>query len=154
LAKVLAPVAGPQPRRDFAGHRPALKGGTVRIIVKPSLLILFLTGFLPLAAGHKESTVTKYFTNFGSNTVTVIVETSSADKGKNKVNSVEEKDILPGARNVAIVIHGKNLYQIEFDMVSKLHPDKTFGKGQGINRNKYFAIDDDMMVDMQNDPFN
>jgi hypothetical protein len=35
----------------------------------------------------------------------------------------------------------------------KQHPDKTFQKGDRINRSKYFAIDDDMMVEMQNDPF-
>ena len=116
-------------------------------------LLFSVASCLPLAAGTKAGTVTKYFTNFGKNTVTVILETSVTENGQTKVKNTLEKDLAPGARNIAMTIPGQELYQIEFTLVSKQHPDKTFHMGQGINRNNYFAIDDDMMVDMQKDPF-
>jgi hypothetical protein len=109
---------------------------------------------MQLAAGHATATVTKYFTNLGTKTITVILETAIAENGQYKVDKTVEKDLLPGARNVAVAISGKELYQINFTMVSKQHPDKTFKKGDRINRSKYFMVDDDMMVEMQNDPFN
>lgn len=126
----------------------------MKIIPKPFLLTLSIVSCMQLAAGHATATVTKYFTNLGTKTITVILETAIAENGQYKVDKTVEKDLLPGARNVAVTISGKELYQINFTMVSKQHPDKTFKKGDRINRSKYFMVDDDMMVEMQNDPFN
>ncbi|GEM_PF-4306816 len=126
----------------------------MKIIPKPFLLTLSIVSCMQLAAGHATATVTKYFTNLGTKTITVILETAIAENGQYKVDKTVEKDLLPGARNVAVAISGKELYQINFTMVSKQHPDKTFKKGDRINRSKYFMVDDDMMVEMQNDPFN
>jgi len=126
----------------------------MKIIPKSFLLILCMVSCLQLPAGHSMATVTKYFTNLSSKTITVILETAIAENGQYKVDKTIEKDLLPGARNVAITISGKELYQIDFTMVSKQHPDKIFKKGDRINRSKYFMIDDDMMVEMHNDPFN
>jgi len=126
----------------------------MKIIPKPFPLILSIVSWLPLSAGHSTATVTKYFTNLGSKTVTIILATAVAENGQYKINKTIEKDLQLGARNVAVTIPGKELYQMDFTMVSKQHPDKTFKKGDRINRSKYFMIDDDMMVEMQNDPFN
>ena len=126
----------------------------MKIIPKPFLLTLSIVSCMQLAAGHATATVTKYFTNLGTKTITVILETAIAENGQYKVDKTVEKDLLPGARNVAVAISGKELYQINFTMVSKQHLDKTFKKGDRINRSKYFMVDDDMMVEMQNDPFN
>jgi hypothetical protein len=132
---------------------PALKGGAMKIISKPFLLLVSLGSFPSLNAGHTANTITKYFTNFGNKTVTVVVETSMTENGQLKADKTKERDIAPGARNIAIVIPGNDLYQIDFTVVSREHPDKVFSKGQGINKYKYFAIDNDMMVEMQKTPF-
>lgn len=128
----------------------------MRTTVRPILLGLglALAGSLQLQAGTSADTVSKYFTNFGHNTVTVLVETAVPDNGAFKAGKTIEKDLAPGARNVAIAIPGREVYQIEFTMVEKGSPDKVYGIGQRINENKYFSVDDDMMVEMQNNPFN
>jgi len=125
----------------------------MKTIPKPYLLILGLVGCLPLAAAHNTNKITKYITNLGSNPIQVIVKTGITVNGQTKIQNIKEKEILPGAKNVAVTIPGKELYQIEFSMVSKLHPEKDFQKGDLINQNNYFLIDDDMMVSMTRTPF-
>lgn len=120
---------------------------------KPMLLTLSMACCLPLAAARSADTVTKYFTNLASKPVTVIVQTATVENGQVKVEKTSEKDIAPGAKNVAISIPGKEIYKIAFTLDTKQHPNRTFTKGQRINSNRYFSIDDDMSVDMQNDPF-
>ena len=125
----------------------------MKTIANSLLLFMSMVSCLQLAAGPSQGTITKYFTNFGSKTVTVILETAIAENGKYKVDKTVEKDLSPGAKNVAITIPGKELYQIEFTLITKQHPDKIFNEGNRINRSNYFMIDDDMMVEMQNSPF-
>jgi len=120
---------------------------------KPMLLTLSMVCCLPLAAARSADTVTKYFTNLGSKPVTVIVQTATVANGQVKIEKTSEKNLAPGAKNVAISIAGKEIYEIEFTKNTELHPDRIFTKGERINSNKYFSIDDDMSVDMQNDPF-
>ena len=86
-------------------------------------------------------------------TVWQLIKTGTMVDGHIKIQNMQEKEILPGARNVAVTIPGKALYRIEFTMISKLHPEKDFQKGDLINQNNYFSIDDDMMVSMSREPF-
>lgn len=121
---------------------------------RPFSLILPLMSILPLAAASSAGRITRYITNRASESVTVVLETGGAQNGQFKVEQTREKEIPAGARNVPITIPGKDLYRIDFTLVSKWHPDKILAKGDRINECRYFAVDDDLSVEMQNSPFN